>query len=59
MIGAKLLPEVLAADLHVLEDEDMIKSLGRDKFVQLSIHDLQGWQQGVSTYSHNLLCCYC
>lgn len=40
--GTKLLPEALAADLHVLEDKDMIRSLGRDKFVQLSKHGLQG-----------------
>ena len=53
-IAANLLPEVLAVDLHVLEDEDMIRSLDRDKFVQLSIHGLQGWQQGVSMPSQNL-----
>ena len=52
MNGVKLLPE--AADLHVLEDEDMIRSLGRDKFVQLSIHGSQGWQQGVSKPLHKL-----
>lgn len=56
--GAKLLPEALAADLHVLEDEDMIRSLGRDKFVQLSIHGSQGWQEGVSKPSHKLFCCF-
>ena len=31
--GAKLYLEALAVDLHVLKDEDMIRSLGRDKFV--------------------------
>ena len=41
--GAKLFLEVFAVNLHVVEDEDMIRSLGRDKFVQLSIHSLQGW----------------
>ena len=55
--AARLLPEALAADWHVLEDEDMIKSLGREKFVELSVHGPQGWQPGVSTPSHNLFCC--
>ena len=56
--GAKLLPKALAVNLHVLEDEDMIRALGRDKFVQLSMHGSQGWQQGVSIHSHNLSYCY-
>ena len=43
-----LLPKALAVDLHVLEDENIIRSLGRDKFVELSIHGSQGWQHGVS-----------
>jgi hypothetical protein len=48
---ANLLPEALAVDLYVLEDEIMIRSLGRDKFVQLSINGSQGWQHGVSVPS--------
>ena len=50
--GAKLLPEALAVDLHVLEDEDMIMSLGREKFVELCIHGSQGWQDGVSAFTY-------
>ena len=45
--AVKLIPEALAADLHVLEDEDLIRSLGREKFVELCIHGSQGWQEGV------------
>ena len=52
---ANLLPEALAVDLHVLEDEIMIRSLGRDKFVQLSINGSQGWQHGVSAPSQYIL----
>ena len=37
-------------DLYILEDEDMIRALGRDKFVDLSIHGSQGWQNGVSAH---------
>ena len=50
--GAKLLPEALAVDLHVLEDEDMIRSLGREKFVDLCIHGSQGFQEGVSAFAY-------
>ena len=50
----KLVPKTLVVDLHVLEDEEMIRSLGRDKFVQLSIHGSKGWQQRVSVPSENL-----
>jgi hypothetical protein len=50
--SAKLFPEAFAVDLHVLEDDYMIQSLERDKFVELCIHGSQGWQQGVST-PHN------
>ena len=64
MSGMELLPEAFAVNLHVVKDKDMIRSLGRDKFVQLSIHGSQGWQQGVNTPSHNLsyyflLACFC
>lgn len=50
--GANLLPEALAVDLHVLEDEDMIRSLGRPKFVELCIHGSQAWQEGVSAFTY-------
>jgi hypothetical protein len=36
--STKLLPEALAVALHVLEDEYMVQSLERDKFVELCIH---------------------
>ncbi len=49
----RLVPKALAVDLCVLEDEEMIRSLGRDKFLELSIHGSQGWQQGVSVPSEN------
>ena len=53
-----LLPEAFAVDLYILEDEDMIRALGRDKFVDLSIHGLQGWQHGVSALlEHSFLSC--
>ena len=45
--AVKLIPKALAADLHVLEDEDLIRSLGREKFVELCRHGSQGWQEGV------------
>lgn len=50
--GAKLLPEALAVDLHVVEDEDMIRSLGREKFVDLCINGKQGFQEGVSAFTY-------
>ena len=48
---ANLLLEALAVDLHVMEDGEMIRWLGKDKFVQLSIPSMLGWQPGVSAYS--------
>ena len=41
---AILVPDALYAQLHVLEDDRMISWLGRDKFVDLSIHGTNGWQ---------------
>ena len=60
--SARLLPEALAVDWHVLEDDVMIQTLGREKFVELCIYGSQGWQQGVSTPSHtfsNFFVLYC
>ena len=45
--SAKLVPEALEVNLHVLEDDRMISWLGRDKFVHLCIHGTSGWQTGV------------
>lgn len=39
-------------NLHVVEDGEMIRWLGREKFVQLSIHGTLGWQIGVSAHSY-------
>ena len=51
-LGAKLLPKAVAVDLHMLEDEDMIRSLGREKFVNLCINGSQGFQEGVSAFTY-------
>ena len=32
-------PKVVSAQLHALEDDCMISWLGKNKFVELSIHD--------------------
>ena len=61
---AKLVPEALEVNLHVLEDERMIAWLGREKFVELCIHGTSGWQHGVSlgsghTMSSRFLFVFC
>lgn len=42
---------MLVVDLHVLEDEDMIRSLEREKFVEMCLHGSQSWQQGVNAFT--------
>ena len=36
---AIIVPNGMATNLHIVEDERMILWLGRDKFVELSIHN--------------------
>jgi hypothetical protein len=45
---AKLVPELLEYNLHVLEDEDMIRWLGRESFVHTCINGPLGWQDKVN-----------
>lgn len=58
MTMANLLPKALAMDLYVMENENMIRALGNDKFVELSIHGSQSWQHGVSApFQHTFVSC--
>lgn len=44
---AKLVPELLDYNFHVLEDDDMIRWLGRETFVHTCINGTLGWQDKV------------
>jgi hypothetical protein len=44
---ARLVPEALEANFHALEDDDMIKWLGRATFVDICINGPPGWQDKV------------
>ena len=44
---ALLVPEVLEYNFHALEDEDMIRWLGRERFVDTCINGNLGWQDKV------------
>ena len=46
---AILVSKGLATNLHILEDDHTILWLGKDMFVELSIHGTSGWQIGVSS----------
>ena len=46
--NARLVPEALEANFHALEDDDMIKWLGREVFVDTCINGPPGWQDNVS-----------
>ena len=43
----RLVPEVLESNFHALEDDDMIKWLGRATFVDTCINGGLGWQDKV------------
>jgi hypothetical protein len=45
---AKLVPEALKHRLHVVEDPTLISLLGRQKFVDMVVFGVVGWQPGVS-----------
>jgi hypothetical protein len=45
---AMIVPEVLHYNFHALEDEDMIRWLGREIFVDTCINGPLGWQDKVS-----------
>lgn len=47
---AKLVPELLEHNFHVLEDEDMIRWLGRETFVHTCINGPLGWQDKVQLH---------
>ena len=44
---ARLVPEALESNFHALEDDDMIKWLGRAAFVDTYINGTLGWQDKV------------
>lgn len=47
---AMLLPELLDYNFHVLEDEDMIRWLGRETFVHTCINGTLDWQDKVKLH---------
>ena len=47
---ARLDPEALEHNFHALEDEDMIKWLGRATFVDTCINGTLGWQEKIRIF---------
>lgn len=49
-----LVPEVLDHNFCALEDADMIRWLGREKFVDTCVNGTPGWQDNVRLCIHYL-----
>lgn len=47
---SRLVPEAPQSNIHAIEDDDMIKWLGRDCFVNTIINGPPGWQAKVRHY---------